>query len=107
MLRIRTRQGQPLNGPGVQDRYGTVFNSESISESFDDYLIYRPTGGIWVTLGKMTWSWSASVAYREATQDYSLTAPIVSATAITGSASDVLPTWSDLGPNVKELKKQN
>jgi hypothetical protein len=31
------------------------------SESFDDYLMYQPDGGIWVPLMKVSWRWGGTV----------------------------------------------
>lgn len=44
-------------------RYGTVYDQLEVSESFRTHLMYRPTGGIWVGIGLLQWSWSGKAKY--------------------------------------------
>src|SRR5690606_33386756 len=52
---------QPANdSPGARLR--PTQTGRSVDDSFHTYFMFRPTGGIWVTLGKMEWSWKGSAA---------------------------------------------
>jgi hypothetical protein len=48
----------------IRDAPGTTLATsikhQSDSESFKTYLMYQPSGGIWVTLASMTWSWGGA-----------------------------------------------
>lgn len=88
-------------GTGDQDSPGNSVNgtqSTSFSDSFQLYLVYRPSGGIWVTLSKMNWSASASSSYDTTTAQHQVNAgasPSSSGTGPSGSNSTELPDWAD------------
>ncbi|MGD0207197.1 MAG: hypothetical protein ABSC89_06295 [Verrucomicrobiota bacterium] len=78
------------DAPGVSD----VYPLESITDSFETYLVFQPApqnSSIWVTLGIVTWGWSATESA------WSLTATNV--TQATYSDSDKFPTWLHTGHN--------
>jgi hypothetical protein len=80
------------DAPGVSDVYGF----ESITDSFETYLVFQPTNqngssNIWVTLGTVTWGWSATESA------WTLTATNV--TQASYSSSDAFPTWLHTGHN--------
>jgi hypothetical protein len=62
------------------------------SDSFVDYAVYQPTGGIWVTLSLMSWSWSASATL--GTGKWTLRPGATNTVNPKGSLSTTFPSWS-------------
>jgi hypothetical protein len=98
---------QVLTGQTILNGLKAEFYTASVSESFVDYLIYRPTNGIWVTLATVSWSWAATAAYVPASATYPSNVVAAPAPSIAGVESSTPPQWSDLGPDVETPKKQN
>ncbi len=96
-----------LTGPNATGGFGTEFYQASIDESFNDYLMYRPTGGVWVTLATMSWFWSGKGKYDAPTGIY-LPASVFQASpaALTGVKSASLPQWSGLANDLIVQKPQ-
>jgi len=44
-------------------RFGTLYDRLEIKESFRTHLMFKPTGGIWVGVGLLEWSWSGTAVY--------------------------------------------
>lgn len=44
-------------------RSGTLYDRVEVQESFRTHLMFRPTGGIWVGVGLLEWSWSGKARY--------------------------------------------
>ncbi|WP_165603758.1 hypothetical protein, partial [Planctopirus hydrillae] len=83
-----------LDSPSVE--FIGVDTLIDVREYFEDFLMYRPTGGIWVTLRKARWKWAAR-ANREnggALQwNWLVKTPPSVETSPTGD-SEQLPTWT-------------
>jgi len=78
------------DAPGVSD----VYWDTTITDQFKTYLVFKPIdssagGSVWVTLGIVTWGWSATESH------WSLTATNV--TQATYSDSDAFPQWLYIG----------
>jgi hypothetical protein len=89
------------NGTGSGDEPGVGCYPfvVSITDSFKTYLVFKPVGdGIWVTLGRVTWGWSAyAVVDADGTGDL-----IDSSTnAPTYTDTDEFPLWSSIYRNSK------
>jgi hypothetical protein len=41
----------------------------TVTDSFNDYFMYRPNGGIWVPLGILSWGWNVNAAHAAAQQN--------------------------------------
>jgi hypothetical protein len=69
---------------------GAAYKYESDTDRFLTYLMYRPIGGIWVTLRRLEWDWSAH-ATKEASGWEGGGIPHVGTSVDTTE----LPQWSD------------
>jgi hypothetical protein len=70
--------------------------SVNIDETYRMYVMFRPTGGIWVALGEIVWRWHASAAYDDPTYKFVLTVGVGSSenTHLTDSAVFArMPLW--------------
>jgi hypothetical protein len=79
------------DNPGISD-FG--FDQESITDDFKTYLIFKPDpqdSSIWVTLGIVTWGWSAEQWF------WVMMTPLV--TPPTYTDPDDFPTWPHIGFN--------
>jgi uncharacterized delta-60 repeat protein len=67
------------------------YNYYYCSDKFVDYLMYRPAGGVWVTLRVVTWSWNGTAIMNLETGHWACTDPGY----LSGPSSDSteLPTW--------------
>ena len=79
----------PLRAPYV---------SESKSDAFQTYLIYRPNGSdsIWVTLGRLSWSWSGTAVFRNNTWSLNGSSAPYPRNPSGNTAIHELPSWSNV-----------
>ncbi len=42
---------------------GSAYGTETETTQYVAYLMYQPTGGVWVTLQTLTWAWSGTATY--------------------------------------------
>ncbi len=83
----------------------TNFSMLYTNESFTDYLMYQPTGGIWVTIQTLTWSWGGTAnTIGGAMQLDPVVHPHWTKGAppnniVMGKSDTTLPKWSDLASN--------
>jgi hypothetical protein len=49
------------DGPGMGVDI-TQFTAYSANDSFQTYLMFRPTNGVWIAMAEYDWSWSASAS---------------------------------------------
>jgi hypothetical protein len=89
-----TINGSPLN-----------FNSVSADESFIDYLMYQPVGGIWVTLETVSWTWGGLAKLDKAT-GWQIQNPHSTQGTIQGIPSVVLPEWTTTGRLILDNPKK-
>ena len=70
--------------------------SESKSDAFQTYLVYRPDGSdsIWVTLGKLAWSWSGTATLRENAWSVSASSAPFPANPNGNTSIHELPAWN-------------
>jgi hypothetical protein len=64
----------------------------AINDFFKDYIVFKPNGGIYVTLGRVFWSWSASTSKINgvwSNPTYQVNGPS------SPDDSDEFPTWPD------------
>lgn len=68
----------------------------SMADSFKTYVMYMPsgTGSVWVTLGVLTWNYSAG-ATNNGSGGWTLDSGSSSSTNPSGSGSTALPVWTD------------
>jgi hypothetical protein len=52
-------------GLGLRNLVGAT-----VTDSFNDYFMYRPNGGIWVPLGILSWGWNVNAAHAAAQQNW-------------------------------------
>jgi hypothetical protein len=68
------------------------------SDSFVDYMVYRPAGknAIWVSIGFLTWNWSGTATYSKGTLPYPwvLSAPSRNVSSLNTSVPQPEPTWN-------------
>jgi len=72
----------------------TNISQQNDSENFKTYLMYQPTGGIWVTLESMTWSWSGA-ATKGSGNVWTLNSGSSHSTNPSGSSDTTLPVWNN------------
>lgn len=68
-----------------------------VVQDFQLFLMYRPSGGIWVTLKEIDWGWSAVVSHATGTgwtANAFESTPTLRGPTITDSSS--LPMWTGL-----------
>ena len=78
------------DAPGAVE--STAYKHQTISDSYVTYVVYQPTGGIWVTLASMAWSWSAA-ATKGTGNVWTLDAGSSPTNSPSGSNSTTLPLW--------------
>jgi hypothetical protein len=82
--------------PSFQD-----FNTNqmmTVTESFSTYLMYRPTGGVWIALDELDWNWTETATNATGV----LTGPTSAQPAPTEtmpSGANVFPTWVNTTTN--------
>lgn len=74
----------------------TGYHTMSIDYAFTDYFMYQPSGGIWVTLGTLTWGASGSTSWTGTTWT---AATSVSTPLSAFSRSSSLPIWACYVPS--------
>lgn len=82
--------GYPTDSPG--SGMSSSYQAYEDSDSFVDYAVYQPTGGIWVTLSLMSWSWSAGATLGTGT--WTLSPGATNTVNPKGSLSTTFPSWS-------------
>jgi hypothetical protein len=87
------------------DTPGNILTQNDMKTSADDnfelYLMYRPTGGIWVTLRKLEWHWKGS-ASKDVAGNWTLDSGSTSASVDPGSSdSTELPEWDNYFTNLE------
>ncbi|MGA2061286.1 MAG: hypothetical protein ABSG67_12440 [Thermoguttaceae bacterium] len=75
----------------------------SRNDAYDLYLMYKPTGGIWVTLSVLHWAWAGSATKNSQTGSWSLDSGSACYSIDTSIDSTLLPEWNDYGHNLKPM----
>jgi hypothetical protein len=71
----------------------------TISDQFTMYLMFKPSGGNWVTLTKVAWEWGGAATWSGT--NWNLTGPINH--VISNSDSTDYPQWFDNNLNHQTL----
>ncbi len=50
------------------------YTQRSASDAFTTYVMYQPSGGVWVPLEKISWMWSVTLDWQPQTSQFNLTA---------------------------------
>ena len=66
---------------------------------FKLYLMYKPMGGIWVTMGVLTWDWEGTAKWDTQAAEW-VPDGISEYGFSTGDNSTVLPQWDDSFTNL-------
>ena len=77
--------------PGIVD----IETRVQVVQDFQTFLMYRPAGGIWVSLKEIDWGWSAAVSHAAGTSwtaNAFESTPSLRGPTITDSLS--LPIWT-------------
>ena len=83
----------PYNPPAVSgDVGGTNWYTATMSDSFTTWLMYQPTGGVWVPLQKLTWSTNITVS--NASGPWAVSSGSTVTTPPSGSNINTPPTWA-------------
>ena len=81
------------------------FISYLTNDAFTDYLMYKPSGGIWVPVGMMSWGWSAeaqNINPEGAGWIYAIKNPVNPNVTSDYAPSDTWPIWHDNGASHTE-----
>jgi hypothetical protein len=100
---VHANRVEPILGfsdsPGWQRRWGIYGLTTAITDSFETYVMFRPDEGdpssnIFVCLGKLTWSWSASTTF-SAVSGWSTPTFTLGSPELGPDDSCQFPTWSN------------
>ena len=106
MTANRSLPDPDIGTPEFSDSPNSLGNSGPLqqlkqADSFSTYLMYKPTGGVWIALKQIDWSWSETATKSGG----SWTAPTSAQpapTSKTPSGDDVFPTWVNTANNYKD-----
>ncbi len=66
--------GSDADSPNQPLFFKTGLTEISASDAFTTYVMYQPSGGVWVPLDKISWSWGATLKWQPQTSQFTLTA---------------------------------
>ncbi len=77
----------------ANDGGGSDWYQVTASDQFTTWLMYRPSGGVWVPLQKYSWSWSGTMTKGTAGWSLQSSSPTSAATQ-SASVTDNPPSWN-------------
>lgn len=78
------------------------YNQVNVSDAFTTYIMYQPSGGVWVPLQKFSWTWSMTLNWQPQTSQFNL---IASYPATAGSAPAYTTTMATDPPQWTVIHK--
>ena len=78
---------------GVNSPQYQGWNTATGNYSFTTWLMYQPTGGVWVPLQSYTWNWSCTVKWLNSQWTITASSPTASSQP-TPTVTSTPPTWS-------------
>jgi hypothetical protein len=95
--------GNDADSPNQLLYYTTGLTEFNDSDAFTTYVMYQPSGGVWVPLEKISWMWSVTLDWQTQTQQFDLTASYPHTKGQAGTPAHVPtsdpPQWTVVHPS--------
>ena len=98
-----TGTGNDVDSPNQPLYYTAGLTEFSDADAFTTYVMYQPSGGVWVPLEKISWTWSVTLDWQTQTSQFSLTAGYPHTAGQAGTPAHVPttdpPQWTVIHPS--------
>lgn len=87
-----TGTGNDVDSPNQPLFYRTGLTKISVSDAFTTYVMYQPSGGVWVPLDKFSWTYGMTLNWVPQTKQFSLAASYPSSAGQAGTPTPTTTT---------------